>query len=261
MPQLEEALSDFSQNPPEAEDGSHIALSKILEKSAEYASPPSFYREDSSEILNDPELDASAPVWLSTAAQVSVGSRDFVLENGPDVMNSSDEDSPKEEHGEVLTGMYTAGLEAPVLLSQSEVARQKAAAEAFKKAGYGKWIDSDAPASSSSDFAQSAPSSPASTRSGSRFDDSDPDPPSQIAPAISIFETSGRSSKPAAPPRPSTPTASVTSPDPPKRSGKRGKKKAATRLAAASERAHPMATRRSDASRAGSLRPGVGGTG
>jgi hypothetical protein len=46
MPQIEEALSDFSQNPSEAEDGSDIALSKILEKSAEYASPPRFYRED-----------------------------------------------------------------------------------------------------------------------------------------------------------------------------------------------------------------------
>jgi hypothetical protein len=62
LPQLEEALSDFSQNPSEAEDGSHIAFSKIVEKSAEYASPPRFYREDSSEILNDPELAASTPI-------------------------------------------------------------------------------------------------------------------------------------------------------------------------------------------------------
>jgi hypothetical protein len=60
---------------------------------------------------------------MSTAAQVSVGSRDYVLEDGPDVTNSSDEDSPKEEHGEVLTGMYTDVLKAPVLLSQSEAAR------------------------------------------------------------------------------------------------------------------------------------------
>jgi hypothetical protein len=38
MPQLEEVLSEFSRNPSEQEDGSHIALSKILEKSAEYES-------------------------------------------------------------------------------------------------------------------------------------------------------------------------------------------------------------------------------
>jgi hypothetical protein len=62
MPQIEEELSDFSQNPSEAEDGSHIAVPKILEKSAESASPPRFYREDSAAILNDPELAASVPL-------------------------------------------------------------------------------------------------------------------------------------------------------------------------------------------------------
>jgi hypothetical protein len=36
MPQLEEAMNEFSQNPSELEDGSHIAFSKILEKCAEY---------------------------------------------------------------------------------------------------------------------------------------------------------------------------------------------------------------------------------
>jgi hypothetical protein len=48
MPQIEEALSDFSQNPSEAEDGSHLALAKILEHSAGYASPPRFFRTSSS---------------------------------------------------------------------------------------------------------------------------------------------------------------------------------------------------------------------
>jgi hypothetical protein len=91
---------------------------------------------------------------LNTAAQVSVGSRDFVLENGPDVMNSSVEDSPQDERGDELTGMYTNGLKAPVILSQSEIARQRAAAEGLKQLGWGKWINSDAPDSTSttSDF-------------------------------------------------------------------------------------------------------------
>jgi hypothetical protein len=109
---------------------------------------------------------------LSTAAQVSVGSRDFVLENGPDVMSSSDEDSPQDEKGDELTGVYTSGLKAPVVLSQAEVSRQRAAADVLKKAKWGVWINSDAPDSTSttSDFTQSAPSSPAIPRSASRFD-------------------------------------------------------------------------------------------
>jgi hypothetical protein len=41
-------------------------------------------------------------------------------------MTSSDEDSTTEEHGDKLTGVYVGDLKAPVLLSQSEVARQKA---------------------------------------------------------------------------------------------------------------------------------------
>jgi hypothetical protein len=77
-----------------------------LEKCAEFETSPRFFREDSAEILNDPELAASVPLWMNIAAQVSVGSRDLVREDGPDTMNSSDEDSPTEEHGKKLTGMY-----------------------------------------------------------------------------------------------------------------------------------------------------------
>jgi hypothetical protein len=51
-------------------------------------------------------------------------------------MSSSDEESKTEEHGEVLTGMYTAGLKAPVLIPQAEVARQKAAWSDAKSQGY-----------------------------------------------------------------------------------------------------------------------------
>jgi hypothetical protein len=187
---IEEALSDFSQNPSEAEDGSHIALSKILEHAAEYASPPRFLREDSSEIQNDPELAAAAPIGLSTAAQVSVGSRDYVLENGPDVMNSSDEDSPQEERGEVLTGMYTSGLSAPVLLFRSEVAHQSRS--------------------------QSVPSSPTNSRAGSRFDT--PNTPKSSNPFIPRAQT--RTGE--VPPRPTVSTG-VTTPPLPKDTKRRQK--------------------------------------
>jgi hypothetical protein len=133
MPQLEEAMIEFSQNPSEQEDGSHIAFSKILEKCAEYESSPRFFREESDEILSNAELAAAVPLWMNIAAQVSVGSRDLVLENGPDVMKSSDEDSPTEDHGHKLTGIYVGDLKAPVFISQSEVAKQKAAADYAKR--------------------------------------------------------------------------------------------------------------------------------
>jgi hypothetical protein len=112
---------------------------------------------------------------LNIAAKASVGGRNLVLESGPDVMNSSDEDLPYEEHGEVLTGVFTGTLKAPVLLSRSETARLRAAGKQLQDMGYAKWIDSDAPASTSttSDWSQSAPSSPAITRCASRFDEPD----------------------------------------------------------------------------------------
>jgi hypothetical protein len=175
MPQIAEELDEYLRNPSNLEDGKHIAYSKIVEKAGEFAEIPKFCREDCEMVQSDPVLAAAVPVTLNTAAQVSVGSRDYVLENGPGVMNSTDEDSPEEEHGEKLTGMYTAGLKAPVLVSQSKVARQRAAAESRRKVGWGKWIDSDAPdpTSTSSDFSQSAPKSPAQTRCASRFDTPD----------------------------------------------------------------------------------------
>jgi hypothetical protein len=174
IPQIEEAISDFKQDPSEHEDGSHTILSKLVEKCEECESPPRFIREDSSEITDDPVLSASVPIWMNTAEQISVGSRPLVREDGPDVMNSSDEDSVVEEHGDILTGMYKNDLQAPVLLSRSEVARQGAVHDYAVSVGYGKWIDSgsNCPSESfsESDQSQSVPSSPANSRSGSRFD-------------------------------------------------------------------------------------------
>jgi hypothetical protein len=156
MPQLEEEMNEFLQDPSELEDGKHIAYSKILEKCAEFESSPRFFREDSSELLSDPEFATVIPSWMNIAAQTSVGGRDLILENGPDTMNSDDEESLKEEHGEVLTGMYTNGLKAPVLLSQSEVAHQMAVASYAKSVGYGKWISSDTqPVTSGTEFRDS----------------------------------------------------------------------------------------------------------
>jgi hypothetical protein len=81
MPSIDEALSDFSQNPSESDDCSHIAFAKILEHSAGYVSPPVFLREDCSEVQNDPEMAIAVPKGLALATQVSVGGRDYTLEN------------------------------------------------------------------------------------------------------------------------------------------------------------------------------------
>jgi hypothetical protein len=69
---------------------------------------------------------------MNTAARVSIGSRVLVLENGPDTMNSDDEESTKEEHGDELTGVYVGGLKQLIVLSQSEAARQRAIAMPIK---------------------------------------------------------------------------------------------------------------------------------
>jgi hypothetical protein len=106
MPPIAEELGEFMKNPSDLEDGKHIAYAHIAEKIGDFESLPNFCREDSDMVQSDPVLAAAVPHLLNTAAQVSVGSRDFVFENGPDVTNSSDEDSHQDERGDELTGMY-----------------------------------------------------------------------------------------------------------------------------------------------------------
>jgi hypothetical protein len=69
-------------------------------------------------------------------------------------MHSSDEDSAVEERGGVRTGMHKNGIQAPVLLSRSEVARQRAMHDYAVTLGYGKWIDSDVTTSDPGQFRQ-----------------------------------------------------------------------------------------------------------
>jgi hypothetical protein len=58
--------------------------------------------------------------------RVATGSRRRVLEDGPDVMNSDDEDSKVEEHGDKLTGMYVNGCSS---LEQARLTEQQAQAQ------------------------------------------------------------------------------------------------------------------------------------
>jgi hypothetical protein len=130
----------------DSEDGHPIAYSAILQAAQSFERPPPFLREDSSQITEDPIMAEKVPGWMNTAAKVATGNRRRVLEDGPDVMNSDEEDALKEEHGEELEGMYTSGMDpekGPVKLTQAEVAAQKAAAQALQR--------SQTPVSGSSD--------------------------------------------------------------------------------------------------------------
>jgi hypothetical protein len=81
---------------------------------------------------------------MITAARIATGSRKRVLEDGPDVMNSDDEDSKKEEHGDKLTNMYANGCPS---LDQARMTEQQAQALRAQAQG----------------FSQSAPMSPSSS--------------------------------------------------------------------------------------------------
>jgi hypothetical protein len=85
-------------------EGHQIACPRISNASFKYEAPPAFYSADSQDFGGiDP---AKVRLWMHTAAQVSIGGRSTVLEDGADVCNS-ESDSDKEDHGEALKGMYS----------------------------------------------------------------------------------------------------------------------------------------------------------
>jgi hypothetical protein len=134
LPQLDAFLSSGGDQNVSSEDGHPIALDVILQESQKFEVPPTFLREDSEVAATDPRIAGRTSTWMALSRQVAVGNRRRVLENGDDKMNSSDEDDEKMKPDE-LTGMYTAGLDSetgPIKLSQSEAARQRAAAKAAK---------------------------------------------------------------------------------------------------------------------------------
>jgi hypothetical protein len=108
------------------EDNSEL-YEAILNESDQFECPPLFMREDCDELTSHPVWALKIGQWMITAARVATGSRPRVLEDGPDVMNSDDEDSKKDEHGEELTGMYANGCstleEARMTEQQAQVQR------------------------------------------------------------------------------------------------------------------------------------------
>jgi hypothetical protein len=126
LAQLEAVLSTGNPN-VDSEDGKSIAYTQILQAAQSDENPPIFLKEDCEMITKDEAFAEKVPKWMNSAAQVATGNRSRVLENGPDVMNSDEEDAPDEEHGDVLEGMYTPGMDpekGPVRLTQAQVAAQ-----------------------------------------------------------------------------------------------------------------------------------------
>jgi hypothetical protein len=133
LPQLEQVL--ITGDPTIAGvDGHPIAYTAILQAAQSFEKPPIFVKEDSEQVTGNPEMAEKVPEWMNLASHVATGNRRRVLEDGPDKMNSDDEEredvKPDEE-----ANMYAPGMDPkkwPVMLSPSQVAAQKAAAQAQK---------------------------------------------------------------------------------------------------------------------------------
>jgi hypothetical protein len=134
---LEEFLASGDPN-IDPEDGHSIALESILRESAKYKTPPMFVMENSEYVTEDPVLSANVPEWLAKSRQVATGGRRRVLEDGRDVLSSSDEDDEKMVPDEEQ-GMYAPGMDpkiGPIRLSSSQAASQRLHAKATRAAGF-----------------------------------------------------------------------------------------------------------------------------
>jgi hypothetical protein len=262
LPQLEEFLATSDPN-VDPEDGHPIAFETILQEADKFEVTPLFLNENSEPVTSDLFLSEKVPEWMAKTKQVATGSRRRVLENGRDVVNSSDEDDPNMKPDE-LTGMYTAEMDpkaGPKVLTQAEVAFQRAAARAVKDqvpratSPDGKedwnWMNpqqlrlATAAANAIAQGKTKAPPRPATPSS-----DPEVQTPAKAAP---LEIKTAPKPKAAAPPRaPSYQPNGTKVPTPAK--GQQVPKKP-------TDGRHPIATPSSDGSRAGGFRPGVGGSG
>jgi hypothetical protein len=260
--QLEEALNTGDPN-VDSEDGHPIAYAHLLQAAQSYEHPHVFLREDSEQITSKVDIAAKVPVWMNTAAQVATRNRKMVLEDGPDKMNSDNDDALYDEREDELTGVSTSEMDpkkGPVMLSQAQVAAQKAAAQMLKSLKAPP--SSHSPISGNSD--EDDPNAPefvwSQTKSCMR-------PNKYFRKRVPTVESKIETSIPVPAPHKSTPVNSDKEDqeemtEDQKRYLNQGKwkgAKAATRYAVDSGNAHPMETR-GKASRAGGLR-GVTGSG
>jgi hypothetical protein len=117
----------------DTEDGHAIAYSAILQESQNFEIHPVFVKEDNPAITGNPEISQLVPGLMNTAHRVATGSRQRVLEDGRDVMNSDDEDAIADVKPDEELNMDTAGMDpkkGPIMLSARKVAKQRAIAAA-----------------------------------------------------------------------------------------------------------------------------------
>jgi hypothetical protein len=289
VPHLDDFLRSGDPN-VHPEDGHPIACATILEQSQKFENPPMFWREDSEPITTDAVLSEKVPEMMAIAKQVATGNRKRVLEDGPDVLNSDDEEDP-DMKPDVLSGMYTEGMDpkqGPIKLTQAQAAAQKAAAHAQKALKVPPRSQSPVYNSSDDDDPNGSQFIWSMSKQTFRRNKRWVDPyatKARPAPAVGAVEpTSGGarrnpvvvcspdlqksrlSQAPLALPAPErqpTPMSSDTEDqgfqsEDQKRVAKNAKKKAAAASQRAPAGSHPMATRTQEASRAGSLRSGGG---
>jgi hypothetical protein len=215
------------------EDGHSIAYEAILRESQKFETPPLFVKEDSGFVTNDPILAANVPEWLAKSRQVATGNRRRVLEDGIDVMSSSDEDDP-DMKPDKEKGMYTPEMDpkaGPQLLSSAQAMTQRFFAKANIEAGFPESPQSIRLSTDAQTFPSMKEADEAVTRSRAVTDSASP--LSGLKAASSPGEPADRPKGAKAP----TPTQGQQVPD------------------------YPMVLYSGDGSRAGSFRPGVGGSG
>jgi hypothetical protein len=104
-PTLTEFSRVLSGDASSLSEGHEIPYQRISDVFSLYEIPPAFYPADA-QSFGDLDIAEKVPGWMNSAAQIAVGGRKQVLEDGADVCNS-ESDSENEDHGEVLTGVYT----------------------------------------------------------------------------------------------------------------------------------------------------------
>jgi hypothetical protein len=258
-------------------DGHPVAYEAILRGNQTFEKQRVFLKEDSEQIVNHPELSEKVPEWMVISKQVATGNRRRVLENGIDKMNSDDQDDPDMKPDEE-SGMYTSEmdpLKGPVVLTQSQIAAQKAPAQALKTSKSPPRSQSPMPTGSSDDDEPESPQYIWSTSRGifrknkrwvgpnagseSRKDDK----PATRSRAVADSPSPAPARQPTRVTSDTEDHEEMTKDQ--KRLARLGKKKAAAsqRAPAGSptkepKASHPMATRTQEANRAGGLRGVVG---
>jgi hypothetical protein len=142
-------------------EGNHrIAYQRILAHAQTFENPPIFIKADSDRVTSDPKF-AEVPSWMCTAERIATGSRRRVPEDGPDTWNSDDEGTEDVVH-------VRNGPEAwAQVLTTQEAARFRATANALEHSQSSGFSTSTSDVSS--DFGNSIISSRVSSPQPSRL--------------------------------------------------------------------------------------------